>query len=296
MPAVMLFGQSTAPVPVATVWHHPRPNRVSKETVMLHSTQFEGTDLGGFAKGVPAMVPMEEYAAGIVHDLGNLIQIAKSAISILGRHKALAGNGTLLPIVERADTSLERAAALVTRTMDRARLHEALALAEDQVTDVGRCIRDVESLIDCLCEPGIEVVLRVESDLPLLGLPLLDLQNVVLNLVINARDAMPDGGLLSIEACRHFDRNFGSGILIAVEDTGVGMSEETMAHACDALFTTKASGRGTGLGLATASRFAIEAGGRLEIASEVGRGTRVQLHLPTPSARNAAITAPETAA
>lgn len=249
---------------------------------MLCSVPFEDSSRSGSSAAAFAL--LGENAAGIVHDLGNLIQIAKSALSIIGRHSALSGDEALLPVFERAGTSLECAAALVSRTMSRARLHDAIsASAEYETTDVGQCLGEIESLITCLCEPAIQVALMVEPCITTIEVRPLDLQNAVLNLVINARDAMPEGGLLSIGVARSFDPRFGAGVAVAVavEDNGTGMSAETLARACDALFTTNSEGRGTGLGLATVRSFANEVGGDLEITSELGRGTSVRLHLPS---------------
>lgn len=256
---------------------------------MLRSVSSEATSLGcGAGKTLPSDASLGGNAAGIVHDLGNLIQIATSALSIIGRQSALSGDGALLPFIERAGTSLERAAALVARTMNRTRLLDAIsATAEYEATHVGRCLGEIESLIASLCEKNIHVSLVVDPFLPAIEVRPLDLQNVILNLVINARDAMPEGGLLSIGVTRSFDPRFGSGVAIAVEDTGTGMSEATLARACDPLFTTKPEGRGTGLGLATVRDFANEAGGDLDITSKLGCGTSVRLHLPSKMAPDA---------
>ena len=115
------------------------------------------------------------------------------------------------------------------------------------------------------------------------------LENAILNLCINARDAMPDGGRLTIEtantwlddrAARERDMQPGQYVAICVTDTGTGMSPEVMARAFDPFFTTKPTGQGTGLGLSMIYGFAQQSGGQVRIYSEVGEGTTVRIYLP----------------
>jgi signal transduction histidine kinase len=221
--------------------------------------------------------PMPQ-AAGVVHDLGNLIQIASSALNIIARHPRVGG-GALKPVVARAKASLERAGALVRQTMDRASQDQMGAPMLIETVCVGACLDEITALLACLCEPDVTLTIKAAADLPLIRCSRLDLQNVVLNLVLNARDAMPDGGAIGITIGETTHAGARTGLELQVADTGVGMSRETLERAFDPFFTTKASGRG-GVGLAMVKRFVQEAGGSVKIDSTVGAGSTVTLWLP----------------
>jgi len=123
------------------------------------------------------------------------------------------------------------------------------------------------------------VELDLDQDLPAVFCCALEFESVVLNLVINAKDAMPNGGVLRVAAyCGDFDD--GTTVVVRVTDTGCGMSAETARRAFQPLFTTKPVGRGTGLGLAMVSEFARRVGGSVQIESVVNCGTSVILRLP----------------
>lgn len=218
--------------------------------------------------------PMEQSTAGIVHDLGNLIQVASSALNRVGRDPSVSMPPALKPVIASANTALQRAGALVRETIGRA--HENHR--EIEHANVGDCLIEIETLIRCAWEPNIRLELRVVSDLPSAKCDRLGLQNAVLNLVFNARDAMPDGGLVSIDAATVVQ---GPATLIElrVEDRGIGMTEETMVRAFDPFFTTKGKGLG-GIGLPMVKRFAEEHGGSVNVESTPGSGTTMILRLP----------------
>jgi two-component system, cell cycle sensor histidine kinase and response regulator CckA len=121
-----------------------------------------------------------------------------------------------------------------------------------------------------------------------LGMILADpaqLRQVILNLTLNARDAMPQGGQITISTyARSMPGTGEPAVSLAVEDTGSGMDEETQAHLFEPFFTTKKAGEGTGLGLATVDRILKETGGKIEVKSEIGRGTRIEVLLPVMAA------------
>lgn len=221
--------------------------------------------------------------AGIVHDLGNLIQIASSAVRIVARDPSIRTAG-LEPVIDGARTSLERAGALVRRIIGTAS-ERAPAI---EPVNVETCLAEIEALIQAMPERAIQLNVQTNSDLPLVRCDPLALQNAVLNLVFNARDAMPDGGVISVRAMGTAFRS-DEGVEVRVADRGVGMKPDTIARAFEPFFTTKCDGLG-GIGLAMVERFAREAGGHVRIESEYGVGTTVTLQLPAsrpPSLRTA---------
>lgn len=243
-------------------------------------------DWGGSASsfdGAPgAFADQPNGGAGVVHDLGNLIQIAASALNLAARSPQAGRDPSLDPILARARTALERAGALVRQNMRPTCEPTVVVWRFPELQDVADCLAEVQALIDWICAPDIRLSIEVADDLLRARCNRIDLQNALLNLVINARDAMPDGGSVTVSA-RLADEGALDRVEIQVADDGAGMSAETLQVAFNPYFTTKPEGRGTGLGLAMVKRFAHEAGGRVSIASTLGVGTTVTLRLPTES-------------
>ncbi|UVF18989.1 ATP-binding protein [Microvirga terrae] len=211
---------------------------------------------------------------GVVHDLGNLIQIATSAVSVVASRLGDASDPSTVRAVAGATTSLEQAGALIRQTMSMAR---AAGKALDLV-DVALFLNEFEVLIQPSWRPNIRLDLLIGSDLPAVLCDRIGLQNAVLNLIFNARDAMPDGGTISISAVAE-DYALGAAVIIRVTDTGLGMSEQTMARAFDPCFSTKDGGLG-GFGLSMVRSFALEVDGSVDIQSSLSTGTTVTLRLP----------------
>jgi signal transduction histidine kinase len=245
-------------------------------------------DLGGPACGPR---PDVQFAAsehadgpGVVHDLGNLIQIANSALTLIGRSPRAARDPALEPLLARARTALERAGVLVRQTTLRTRETTLAVRSVAEPHDVTACLGEIQALIQWVCEPDVRLFLDMTPNLPLVRCSRVELQSAVLNLVINARDAMPGGGRLSLSARAANEGDRSPELTIQVSDDGVGMSPETLQRAFNPYFTTKSEGRGTGLGLAMVQRFAHDAGGSVEITSALGAGTTVTLRLPSHTA------------
>jgi signal transduction histidine kinase len=223
---------------------------------------------------------LEQSRAGIVHDLGNLIQVALSGLNRVARDPGVSMASDLEPIIASARTALQSAGTLVRETIGRAReSHRECGSA-----NVNACLAEVESLIRSAWEPEIRLKVRARSDLPLARCDRLGLQNAVLNLVFNARDAMPDGGLISIDAAA-VGYDAAALIELRVEDSGIGMTQETVVRAFDPFFTTKGRGLG-GVGLPMVRHFAEEHGGSVDIESTFGEGTTVLLRLPAMMSPN----------
>ena len=206
--------------------------------------------------------------ASFVHDLGNLIQIASSAINIIARTPDMPVRHAA-PMVDRARLSLEHAGELVHQKLGRVR-----ATAGEH-SDVAACLSNVAVMVGALGEPGLTLRLAIEPDLPEARCDSIGLRRAILNLVLNARDAMASKGMVMIRARALPDGT----IEIRVGDHGVGMSQAMIARMFDPFFTTKKDGLG-GIGLPMVERFVRDAGGTLAIASEPGIGTTVTLRLP----------------
>jgi signal transduction histidine kinase len=244
--------------------------RAMSQTQMVHRNPGVLVSITDNDKSVASST---ELAAGIIHDVGNLIQVASSAVNIVARNPR-THTAELEPIIAGAKSSLERAGALVRKTF---RVVSTRA-AEIEVVSVADCLCDIESLLRITWENSIRLDFRIESDLPLVKCDPLALQNAVLNLLLNARDAMPNGGVISVRAAAiSFD--FGEGIELLVADNGVGMKPDTIVRAFDSFFTTKPDGMG-GVGLPMVKRFVQESGGHIRVESEYGLGTTVRLQLP----------------
>lgn len=212
-------------------------------------------------------LPTQMSVAGVVHDLGNLIQVASSALNHLARDPGVSAAPALGPVIAGAKTALERAGGLVRQTISQAR--------EIENANVGVCLAEIESFIRSAWEANVRLRVNVDSDLPLVKCDRIGLQNAVLNLLFNARDAMPDGGLISVDASTS---DSSSQVDIRVADNGIGMTSETMVRAFDPFFTTKGEGLG-GVGLPMVKRFAEESGGSVDVQSTFGAGTTVTLRL-----------------
>lgn len=222
---------------------------------------------------------MKPSHAGIVHDLGNLIQVASSALSLVTREAPIAATPTLEPVLDSARMALLRAGALVREALVTAsEEHRTLQLGEHGLANVAGCLGEVEALARSAWGPNVRVKVRAGFDLPFVRCDPLALQNAILNLVFNARDAMPDGGLIVIGATAVVqgpDRL----LELKVRDSGIGMTVETARRAFEPFFTTKGTGLG-GVGLPMVKHFVERHGGSVDIESVLGAGTTVILRLP----------------
>lgn len=212
-------------------------------------------------------------AAGAIHDLANLMQITSSAVNVVARNPSIHSTN-LEPVIAGAMTSLERAGDLVRQTISI--VHER-ATSVEQV-GLANFFNQIEELFQVARARNVRLDMQANADLPLVECDPLALQNAVLNLLFNARDAMPDGGVIAIRA-QAIAMGPREGVELRVADSGIGMKPNTIARAFDPFFTTKSNGLG-GFGLPTVERFVEEVGGRILIESEFGVGTTVRLQLP----------------
>ncbi|MBB3217236.1 signal transduction histidine kinase [Ochrobactrum sp. RC6B] len=213
--------------------------------------------------------------AGVAHELGNLIQIAASALNIIARKAEADGHPVHGAAIDGARVSLDRASVLVRNAIRQAGRIETTV----EPIDVKRSLAEIGDLIRDNWAPGHRVDIRFSESLPAVRCLCLELQSAILNLALNARDSMPEGGQIIIEANAVLQNNMQQIVEFRVSDSGIGMSPDTIRRAFDPFFTTKVSGLG-GVGLALVKRFAEDAGGSVRLFSEAGAGTTVVLRLP----------------
>jgi signal transduction histidine kinase len=231
------------------------------------------------------MEAIGQLTGGIAHDFNNLLSGISGSLEMLAARLSQGRVGEADRYVTAAQGATKRAAALTHRLLAFARRQTL----DPKPTDVNRLIADMEDLIRRTVGPAIEVENVGAGGLWTVLVDSNQLENALLNLCINARDAMSNGGKLTLEtanrwlddrAARERDIAPGQYVSVCVSDTGVGMSPDIVARAFDPFFTTKPLGTGTGLGLSMTYGFARQSGGQVRIYSEVGKGTVVCLYLP----------------
>jgi PAS domain S-box-containing protein len=231
------------------------------------------------------METVGQLTGGIAHDFNNLLQIVNGNLDILCRRMPDEA-APLRRYAERAMVGAERAATLTQRLLAFSR-RQPLA---PKPTDVNRLLPGMSELLHRTLGETIEVEAVLPPRVWLVETDTNQLENAILNLAVNARDAMPDGGKLTIETQNtHLDEGYaaqnpgvvpGQYVVICISDTGIGMDEDTAAKAVEPFFTTKEVGKGTGLGLSMVYGFIKQSGGHLKIYSEPGEGTTVKIYLP----------------
>ena len=225
------------------------------------------------------MEALGTLSAGIAHDFNNTLTVMLSGARFLRKRPHLD------PREQRIAMDIESAARSAARLTRQLLAFGRRDVIEPRRIDIRDLLSDTKSLLSRLLPATIEVRLEVDDGLPPVRTDPTQLEQAILNLAINARDAMPDGGALTVRGeSRRLDEEgdlpAGDYVAIVVADTGVGMDEETKARAFEPFFTTKGPGRGTGLGLAMVFAIAQESGGHVQIDSEVGVGTRFTIWLP----------------
>lgn len=225
------------------------------------------------------MEAMGQLTGGVAHDFNNLLTPIIGGLDLLQRSGQADDRAQRL--ISGALASAERARTLVHRLLAFARRQPL----EPRPVDVARLVREMAELVDSTTGPRIRVTVDAGPDLPSAWADANQLEMAILNLAVNARDAMPDGGSLDLSVRRELvperrtDLDAGAFVVISVTDTGAGMDEYTLNRAVDPFFSTKGVGGGTGLGLSMAHGLAAQLGGALRLQSAVGFGTKVEFWL-----------------
>ena len=227
------------------------------------------------------MESMGQLTGGVAHDFNNLLTPIIGSLDLLQR-KGIGGEREQR-LIAGAAQSAERAKVLVQRLLAFARRQPLQPVA----VDVGKLVNGMGDLVSSTTGPQIKVVIDVPVDLPPAEADHNQLEMAILNLAVNARDAMPDGGTLRLSArAEVIGQDHRSGLkqdrylCLSVADTGLGMDESTVTRAAEPFFSTKGIGRGTGLGLSMVHGLTSQLGGALTIQSREGLGTNIELWLP----------------
>jgi len=231
------------------------------------------------------MEAVGQLTGGLAHDFNNLLTGISGSLEMMQIRIAQGRTAEFDRYLIAAQGAVKRAAALTHRLLAFSRRQTL----DPKPTNANRLLRSLEELVRRTVGPGIDVEVVEASGLWTTLVDTNQLENAVLNLCVNARDAMPDGGRLTIEAAnkwlderaaRKHDLPVGQYVSICVTDTGIGMTPDVISKAFDPFFTTKPIGEGTGLGLSMVYGFARQSGGQVRIYSEIGQGTTMCIYLP----------------
>jgi signal transduction histidine kinase/CheY-like chemotaxis protein len=228
------------------------------------------------------MEAIGQLTGGIAHDFNNLLTAVVGHLEMA--EARVVRDSRTRALVQAALRAADRGATLTRHLLAFARRQHL----EPRPVDIGGAVDGVEKMLRQTIGPEIRLVVQAGSDLPPAWVDPNQLELAILNLALNARDAMPVGGTLRIAATNGRaepgvsppDLSSGDYLIVSVSDTGTGMSPETLARAFEPFFTTKEAGRGSGLGLSIVHGFAAQSGGSVRITSSLGSGTNVDLWLP----------------
>ncbi|MGA6106918.1 ATP-binding protein [Pseudomonas solani] len=231
------------------------------------------------------MEAVGQLTGGLAHDFNNLLAGIAGSLELMGKRIGQGRVNDIDKYMAMAQSATKRAAALTHRLLAFSRRQTL----EPRPTNVNALVHGMTELINRTVGPAIQLETRNAPELWPAFVDASQLENALLNLCINARDAMPDGGCITLrtanlaldrEAAHAHDMPEGYYLSLCVSDTGTGMTPDVMAHAFEPFFTTKPIGQGTGLGLSMIYGFAQQSGGQVRISSTVGEGTRVVIYLP----------------
>ncbi len=223
-------------------------------------------------------------AGGIAHDFNNLLTVIKgySQLSCIG----LKEGDTLKGNIDEIQNAVDRAAGLTRQLLAFSRRQ----IMEMKVVDLSALLRDLEKMLGRIIGEEIEVSIRPADDLGSVKADVGQIEQVIMNLAVNAKDAMPSGGKLTIETANveldesyaqsHVDVKPGRYVMFSVSDTGIGMAPEVRERIFEPFFTTKEKGKGTGLGLSTVYGIVKQSNGHIWVSSVQGKGTTFKIYLP----------------
>jgi nitrogen-specific signal transduction histidine kinase/CheY-like chemotaxis protein len=230
------------------------------------------------------MEAIGRLAGGVAHDFNNLLMVIKGHTELL--LNVLSPSDHVARKIEQIDRSADRAATLTRQLLAFSRMQ----VLQPQVINLNSVVEEMAKLLPRLIGEDIELVVRTDEELGTIRADASQMEQIIMNLAVNARDAMPNGGKFVIETCNiDLDQTYmashplmkpGPYVLTTVSDSGTGMDAETQSHIFEPFFTTKEKGKGTGLGLATVYGIVKQSGGFIWVYSELSKGTSFKIYLP----------------
>jgi PAS domain S-box-containing protein len=271
--------------------------KITRDMTERRETQQTLTETRERLAQAQKMEAVGQLTGGVAHDFNNMLHVMLGSLALLERHLS-AREPALLRQLEIARQGAQRAATLTRQLLAFSRRQPL----QPQALDPNRLVAAMSELLRRTLGEAIAIETVLAGGMWSMAADLNQLESAILNLAINARDAMPNGGRLTIETANsHLDEAYarehaevtaGQYAMIAVSDTGTGMSREVVEKAFEPFFTTKGVGRGTGLGLSQVFGFVKQSGGHVKIYSEPGQGTTVKLYFPRHMGSVAAEDAP----
>jgi PAS domain S-box-containing protein len=265
--------------------NHELEARVNERTAELAEEMRRREEAQMTLGQMQKMEAVGQLTAGIAHDFNNLLAVIGGSLEFVDQ--AAAHGLTAEPeLIDAALRATRRGAELVRRLLAFSRQSPLRA----ESTPINQLVLDTLRLLQRTLGQGIDMVTRLDAEAAVISVDRNQMANALLNLALNARDAMPDGGQLTIATCCQASppkaaggagrRPQGEDVCIVISDTGSGMTEEVRKRAFEPFFTTKPDGLGSGLGLSMVQGFVEQSGGQIEIESEPGRGTTITIRLP----------------
>jgi PAS domain S-box-containing protein len=218
-----------------------------------------------------------QLTGGVAHDFNNMLMVISGSLHLL--RKRVADDPKMLRAIAAIDTATKRGAALTSQLLTFARRQSV----NPQVIDLGERIAAVRDVLNTGAGGAVTLQFDIAPDIWPVMVDIVELETALVNLVINARDATPGGGIVSVSARNRSSaegKHPGDYVAITVADSGTGIAPDLLDKVFDPFFTTKPVGKGTGLGLSQVHGFAHQAGGAIEVKSELGQGTEVTILLP----------------
>jgi hypothetical protein len=268
---------------VAAIRDRAEISSIARDITERKGVRKEREELGEQVAQSQRLESLGQLAGGIAHDFNNLLAVILNYASFVA--EAISDNETASADIEKIRIAAERAAGLTRQLLIFSRGERI----QPAFIDLTTIVDEVETLLSRTIGEQIELVVDTAPQLPMVRADRGQLEQVLVNLAVNARDAMPHGGVLTIgtdtvmiapDSDRPADLAPGRHVTMTVSDTGIGMSPEVLAHMFEPFFTTKPRGEGSGLGLATVYEIVSDAGGTVSFCSVRGSGTTVRVYLP----------------
>ncbi len=273
---------------------------VAQRTGELKREMAEHASAQAQVRQLQKMETIGQLTGGVAHDFNNMLAIIIGSLDLAQRRLNGKEDPRLLNSIQSARDGAQRAAVLTARLLAFSR-QQPLA---PEIVDANKLVGGMSEMLRRTLGEQISIEVVLAGGLWPTFADLSQLENAILNLSVNARDAMPDGGHLTIETANtelddryarlHQDVEAGQYVMVSITDTGIGMSPEVLERAFDPFYTTKGSGKGTGLGLSQVYGYVKQSRGHIKIYSEIDRGTTVKIYLPRHLGSGVARPAPAT--